>query len=342
MEDKVVKTSYLREKRDVSENMYAAHNRALVALAEKDRRIVSCYADFPPGEVGQVFSKKFPDRLIDVGIAEGHLITCAAGLADAGFIPFTHCHALFALGRGYNQIRHNLAYDNRNVKVVLCNSGVIWGEIGPSHLAIEDIAALRAVPNLVFLSPSDSVTSEKATVAAAEHVGPVILRLPAVGASYPTIYAADLKFEIGKAISLHEGDDVAILATGILVYDALVVAEGLLKDGIKARVLDIHTIKPLDEEAVLSAARETGALVTVEDANILGGLGGAVSELTSEKCPVFIRRVGVKDQFGESGKAEEIKECCGLTPPFIREAVLEVLKAKKGKASLKKRKVSRK
>ena len=233
MEDKVVKTSYLREKRDVSENMYAAHNRALVALAEKDRRIVSCYADFPPGEVGQVFSKKFPDRLIDVGIAEGHLITCAAGLADAGFIPFTHCHALFALGRGYNQIRHNLAYDNRNVKVVLCNSGVIWGEIGPSHLAIEDIAALRAVPNLVFLSPSDSVTSEKATVAAAEHVGPVILRLPAVGASYPTIYATDLKFEIGKAISLHEGDDVAILATGILVHDALVVAEGLLKDGIQ-------------------------------------------------------------------------------------------------------------
>ena len=126
MEDTVVKTSYLKEKRDVLENMYAAHNRALVALAEKDRRILSCYADFPPGEVGQVFSKKFPDRLIDVGIAEGHLITCAAGLADAGFIPFTHCHALFALGRGYNQIRHNLAYDNRNVKVVLCNSGVIW------------------------------------------------------------------------------------------------------------------------------------------------------------------------------------------------------------------------
>jgi len=331
MEDKVVKTSYVREKRDVSENMYAAHNRALVALAEKDRRIVSCYADFPPGEVGQVFSKRFPDRLIDVGIAEGHLITCAAGLADAGFIPFTHCHALFALGRGYNQIRHNLAYDNRNVKVVLCNSGVIWGEIGPSHLAIEDIAALRAVPNLVFLSPSDSVTSEKATVAAAEHVGPVILRLPAVGASYPTIYATDLNFEIGKAISLHEGNDVTILATGILVHDALVAAEGLLKDGIKARVLDIHTIKPLDEEAVLSAARETGALVTVEDANILGGLGGAVAELTSEKCPVFIRRVGVKDQFGESGKAEEIKECFGLTPPFIRESVLEVLKAKERK-----------
>jgi len=331
MEDKVVKTSSVREKRDVSENMYAAHNRALVALAEKDRRIVSCYADFPPGEVGQVFSKTFPDRLIDVGIAEGHLITCAGGLADAGFIPFTHCHALFALGGGYNQIRHNVPYANRNVKVVLCNSGVIWGEIGPSHLAIEDIAALRAVPNLVFLSPSDSVTSEKATVAAAEHVGPVILRLPAVGASYPTIYATDLNFEIGKAISLHEGNDVTILATGILVHDALVAAEGLLKDGIKARVLDIHTIKPLDEEAVLSAARETGALVTVEDANILGGLGGAVAELTSEKCPVFIRRVGVKDQFGESGKAEEIKECFGLTPPFIREAVLDVLKAKERK-----------
>lgn len=341
MEDEVVKTIFLKEKRDVLENMYAAHNRALVAMAEKDRRIVSCYADFPPGEVGQVFSKRFPDRLIDVGIAEGHLITCAAGLADAGFIPFTHCHALFALGRGYNQIRQNLAYDNRNVKVVLCNSGVIWAEIGPSHLAIEDIAALRAVPNLVFLSPSDSVTAEKATYAAAEFVGPVILRLPAVGASYPTIYSADLRFEIGKAIPLYDGGDVAILATGILVHDALLAAEGLLKEGIRARVLDIQTIKPLDEKAVLAAARETGAIVTVEDANILGGLGGAVTELTAEKGPVFVKRVGVKDEFGESGKVGEIREHCGLTAPVIKRAVHTVLRTRDRKPASKKRTVRR-
>lgn len=308
--------------------MYTGHNRALIELAEKNEKIVSCYADFPPGEVGEVFLKKFPDRIIDVGIAEGHLITSAAGLADAGFIPFTHCHALFALGRGYNQIRHNVAYDNRNVKIVLCNSGVIWGGIGPSHLAIEDIAALRAIPNLVILSPSDAVSSEKATLAAAKYAGPVILRLPAVGATYPTLYTGDLEFQIGKSIAIHDGDDVAILATGILVSDALRASEELESEGIHARVLDIHTIKPLDEKAVLSAARGAGAIVTVEDASIIGGLGGAVAELLSEKYPVPMKRVGVKDQFGESGTSEEIKECYGLTTPFIKKAVRAVMKDK--------------
>ncbi len=337
-----MKSKYLRKIRDVHENMYTGHNRALIELAGRSGKIVSCYADFPPGEVGEVFQKKFPDRIIDVGIAEGHLITSAAGLADAGFIPFTHCHALFALGRGYNQIRQNVAYDNRNVKIVLCNSGVVWGGIGPSHLAIEDLAALRAIPNLVILSPSDAVSSEKATIAAAEYVGPVILRLPSVGATYPTLYTSDLKFEIGKAFTVHDGKDVAILATGILVNDALKVSEELEKNGIQARVLDIQTIKPLDEKAVLSAAREAGAIVTVEDASIIGGLGGAVAELISEKCPVPMRRVGVKDQFGESGTSEEIKECYGLTSPFIKKAVYAVIKAKQSKAPRPKKKASRK
>ena len=309
--------------------MYTSHNRALIELAGKNEKVISCYADFAPGEVGEVFQKQFPDRIIDVGIAEGHLITSAAGLADAGFIPFTHCHALFAVGRGYNQIRQNVAYDNRNVKIVLCNSGVIWGGIGPSHLAIEDLAALRAIPNLVILSPSDAVSSEKATLAAAGYVGPVILRLPSVGASYPTLYTTDLEFQIGKSITLRDGNDVAILATGILVSDALRASEELETEGIHARVLDIHTIKPLDERAVLSAAKGTGAVVTVEDASIIGGLGGAVAELLSEKYPVPMRRVGVRDQFGESGTSDEIKECYGLTAPFIKKAVRAVLKAKK-------------
>jgi transketolase len=332
-----VKTIYLREKRDTNENMYSAHNRALIELARKNKRIVSCYADFPPGEVGEVFQKEFPDRIIDVGIAEGHLISSAAGLADAGFIPFTHCHTLFALGRGYNQIRHNVAYDNRNVKVVLCNSGVIWGGMGPSHLAIEDLAALRAIPNLVILSPSDAVSVEKATFAAADYAGPVILRLPFLGATYPTLYKNDLKFEIGKAICLRDGKDITLMATGILVKDALEVSEALEKKGVQARVLDIHTIKPLDEKAILLAAKETGAIVTIEDANILGGLGGAVAELTSGKYPVVVKRVGVKDQFGESGTSEEIKECYGLTPPVIRRAVYEVMKKRKKRRSEKTR-----
>jgi transketolase len=324
----MVKTPYLRATRDIAENLYAAHNRALVALARRDPRIVSTYGDFGPGEVGGVFAKECPDRILDVGIAEGHLVTSAAGLAGAGFIPFAHCHGIFGLGRAYNQIRQNVAYDQRNVKIVLCNCGVIWGILGPSHQVVEDIAALRAIPKLVILSPADAVSCEKATYAAAEHPGPVIMRLPSTGDSFPTLYTNDLEYQIGKAICLREGRDATILATGILASDALTVAEEMEQAGVSVRVLDVHTIKPLDEEAVLAAARETGALVTVEDATILGGLGGAVAELTADQYPVFVRRVGVKDRFGESGKPAEVKEVCELTSLFIRRAVDEVLKAK--------------
>ena len=327
-----MKTTYLRVKRDVAENLYAAHNRALVALARRDPRIVSCYGDFPSGEVGEVFAKECPDRIVDVGIAEGHLITSAAGLADAGCIPFTHCHGIFGLGRAYNQIRHNVAYDGRNVKVVLCNCGVIWGGLGPSHQVIEDLAALRAIPKLVVLSPADAVSCEKATYAAAEHAGPLILRLPSTGDVFPTLYTTDLDYRIGKAICVHDGSDATILAAGILVADALTVAEEMEQGGVSVRVLDVHTIKPLDEEAVLQAARETGALVTVEDATILGGLGGAVAELTAEQCPVPLRRVGVRDRFGDSGTAAQVKAECQLTPPFIRQAVDEAVKAKAQRA----------
>jgi transketolase len=309
--------------------MYAAHNRALIALAEQDPRIVTCYADFPAGEAGEVFRKRFPDRIIDVGIAEAHLITSAAGLADSGYIPFTHCHGLFALGRAYNQIRQNVAYDDTNVKIVLCNTGLIWGDIGPSHVSVEDIAALRAVPNLVILSPSDPVSSEKATIAAATYEGPVIMRFPYVGTTYPKIYTDTVELEIGKAMDVHGGDDAAILSTGILVSDALDAAEQLESDGIKARVLDLQTIKPLDEERILQAARETGAIVTVEDGNILGGLGGAVAEIVSETHPVPVKRVGIRDQFGESGKAEEIKKHYDLTSQSIVKAVHEAMSLKR-------------
>jgi transketolase len=323
-----VKTPYLRATRDVVENLYAAHNRALVALARRDPRIVSTYGDFGPGEVGGVFAKECPDRILDVGIAEGHLVTSAAGLAGAGFIPFAHCHGIFGLGRAYNQIRQNVAYDQRNVKIVLCNCGVIWGILGPSHQVVEDFAALRAIPRLTILSPADAVSCEKATYAAAEHAGPVIMRLPSTGDSFPTLYTNDLEYEIGKTICVREGRDATILATGILVSDALTVADDLERVGASIRVLDVHTIKPLDEAAVLAAARETGALVTVEDATTLGGLGGAVAELTADQYPVFVRRVGVKDRFGESGKPAEVKEVCELTALYIRRAVDEVLKAK--------------
>ena len=320
---------YLLPKRDKKENVYVAHNRALVELVKKNDKIVSCYGDFPAGEVGQYLKEHSPDRFIDVGIAEGHLITAAAGLADAGFIPFTHCHAIFALGRGYNQIRQNVAYDNQNVKIVLCNSGVIWGGIGPSHHSVEDIAALRAIPNLVILSPADAASTEQATYAAAEYIGPVVIRLPSVADLYPTLYSNDLDYEIGKVIILRNGNDAAILATGALVNDALNASEELEKKGIHARVLDIHTIKPLDEDTVLSAAKETGVLVTVEDASICGGLGGAVAELISEECPVILKRVGIRDQFGDSGTCEELKAHYGLTAASISQAVVEAIANRK-------------
>jgi transketolase len=318
----------MNQNKELKENLYVSHNRALIKLARENDKIVSCYSDYGSGEVGEVFRQEFPDRYIDVGIAEGHLISSAAGLADAGFIPFTHCHALFAVGRGYNQIHQNVAYDNRNVKIVLCNAGATWAGMGPSHLAVEDIAALRAVPNLVILSPADSVSTEKATYAAAAYRGPVVIRLPDLAKSYRTVYQDTLDFVIGKSVTLCDGNDVAILATGPLVPDALDAAETLGKEGVVARVLDIHTIKPLDEEAVLAAANETGAIVTVEDASVIGGLGGAVAELVSQERPAVIRRVGVKDQFGESGTLEELKNHFDLTPSAICRAAREAMTAR--------------
>ncbi|MBW1960930.1 MAG: transketolase family protein [Deltaproteobacteria bacterium] len=326
-----MKPNYLRATRDLKENIYQAHCRALIELAQENERIVICYADFPSVEAGEFFKEHCPDRYIDVGIAEGHLITAAAGLSNSGFIPFTHCHTLFALGRGYNQIRQNVAYDRNNVKIILCNSGVIWGGIGPSHHSVEDIAALRAVPNLVILSPADAVSTGKTTRAAVEYEGPVVIRLPFIGETYPTIYTEELKYEIGKSLLLRHGTDVAILAVGSLVNDALEASEMLEDSGIFASVLDIHTIKPIDEEAIVSAATQTGAVVTVEDASIIGGLGGAVAELLSDKWPVPVKRIGVNDSFGESGKSKELKEHYKLTSSSICAAAKAAIAAKQSR-----------
>lgn len=318
----------LNENKALKANLYKAHNRALISLAGKNDQILSCYADYGPGDVGEVFKEKFPDRCIDVGIAEGHLITSAAGLADAGFIPFVHCHALFAVGRGYNQIHQNVAYDNRNVKIVLCNAGATWSGMGPSHLAIEDIAALRAVPNLTILSPADAVATEMATYAAAAYSGPVVIRLPDLSRSYPLIYENSLDYEIGKSVVLRDGKDVSILATGPLVPDAMEASEILDREGVKAQVIDMHTIKPLDDSAVIAAAKETHAIVTVEDASVIGGLGGAVAELLSQNYPVAVKCVGVKDQFGESGTLKELKNHFGLTPSAISKAAQEAMEVR--------------
>lgn len=322
-----MKRNYVMESPGETKAMYAAYNEAMVELAKKNDNIVLLYGDFPHAAAGELFEKEYPDRIYDVGIAEANLITTAAGMAGAGKIPFTHCHSIFAVGRAYNQIRQNVAFDKLNVKIVLCNSGMLWNFMGGSHQIIEEIAALRVIPNLVLVSPADPVETKKVTRAATEHAGPVVIRLS--NPPVPTIFQADYPFELGKAVTLVDGGDATIISTGMTLSDALEATDILAREGIKARLLDLHTIKPLDEAAVLSAARETGAIVTVEDSSVIGGLGGAVAEVVAENSPVPVRRIGIKDRFGQSGKIAELKAEYELTAGDIAKAVREAVKKKK-------------
>ena len=304
--------------------MYAAYSEAMLDLVKDDKDIVLLYSDFPRGTAGAYLQNNEPDRLIDVGIAEANLITTAAGVAAAGRKPFTHCHSIFGVGRAYNQIRQNVGFDNLNVKVILCNTGIVWPFLGGSHQIIEEIAAIRVIPNLIFLSPSDPVSTKKAAVQLSSHKGPGAMRLAAP--PVPTIYSEEVPVELGKAIRVADGDDVTIIATGICVSDAILAVNTLSKKGINARLLDMHTIKPLDGDAIRQAAEQTGAIVTVEDASIYGGLGGAVAEYVTEHCPVKVKRVGVKDVFGQSGTVDELKVKYEISANHIVDAVESVLK----------------
>ncbi|MFQ5996094.1 MAG: transketolase family protein [Dehalococcoidales bacterium] len=322
-----MKRNYVMEPQGEMKAMYQAYNEEMVELIKKNGNIVLLYGDFPRGTAGELVQKEYPDRIYDVGIAEANLITTAAGMAGAGKIPFTHCHSIFAVGRAYNQIRQNVAFDKLNVKIVLCNSGMLWAFMGGSHQIIEEIAALRAIPNLVLVSPADPVETRKATRAVAEYFGPIAIRL--ANPPVPTLYQEEYPFELGKAVTLMDGEDATVIATGIMLADALAAADMLAKEGIKVRLLDVHTIKPLDEASIISAARETGAIVTVEDSSIIGGLGGAVSEVVGENYSVPLKRVGIKDRFGQSGTIDELKVAYELTANDIAKAVKEVIKRKK-------------
>jgi transketolase len=318
---------YVREDFNNYLNVYQAYNEAIIELAKYNERIVLLYADFPSDSAGEFFRKYYPHRIYDVGIAEGNMITLAAGLAAAGLVPFTHCHGIFAVGRAYNQIRQ-IAYDKLNVKIVMCNCGMLWPFMGASHQLIEDLAALRAIPNLVILSPADAVETKKIVKASLDHEGPVVIRL--YNPPVPTIYEDNYHYVMGKATIIREGTDVAVFATGVLVYEALIATKILEKEGIDVRLYDIHTIKPLDESSVLNAAKECGAVVTVEDGNIYGGLGGAIAEVLAENYIVVpFKRVGVRDVFGRSGGVEDLKEFYGLSAKYIVNAVKEVLKLKR-------------
>ncbi len=322
-----MKRDYVMEPLGVMKTMYEAYNEAMVELVQKDSRTVLLYGDFPRGAAGELCQRDYPDRIYDLGIAEASLITTAAGLAGGGKKPFTHCHSIFAIGRAYNQIRQNVAFDKFNVKMVLCNSGMLWAFMGGSHQIVEDIGALRAIPNLVLVSPADPVATRKITTAVAEYVGPVAIRLS--NPPVPTIYREDYPFELGKAVTLIDGEDATIISTGMMLADSLEASEILAREGINVRLVDMHTLKPIDEEAVISASRETGAIVTVEDSSIIGGLGGAVAEVVVENSVVPLRRVGIKDRFGQSGTVEELKEEYGISARHIVQAVRELIDKRK-------------
>jgi len=321
-----MKRDYVLEPLGEMKAMYQAYHEEMVALSRKNGKIVLLYGDFPRGAAGELFQKEHPDRIYDVGIAEANLITTAAGLAGGGYLPFTHCHSIFAVGRAYNQIRQNVAFDKLNVKIVLCNSGMLWSFMGGSHQIIEEIAAMRVIPNLMLVSPADPVSTKKVTRAIAEHVGPVALRIsnPAV----PTVYRDDFPFKLGEAVTLTDGGDATIISTGMMLSDALEAVDTLAKEGIKVRLLDMHTLKPIDEGAIIKAAKETGAIVTVEDSSIIGGLGGAVAEIVAENAPAPVKRVGIKDRFGQSGTVPELKEEYEISARHIAQAVREAVKKK--------------
>ncbi len=276
------------------------YGRTLVELGERDPRIVVLDADVPKSTNTCQFAVRFPERFFNIGIAEQNMMGIAAGLATTGMIPFVSTFAVFASMRACEQVRTSIAYPRLNVKIVATNAGVENYGDGVTHQAVEDLAIMRAIANMVVLSPSDPVTTRLATLAAAQYQGPVYMRLGRNPNN--VLYDEQVKFEIGKMIELRPGSDVALIGTGRCVEQALIAAETLARKGIQARVLDCHTIKPIDSAKIISAARETAGIVTAEDHNIMGGLGGAVCEVVAGECPTLVKRVGLADQFASSGR----------------------------------------
>ncbi|MGN0468603.1 MAG: transketolase family protein, partial [Acutalibacteraceae bacterium] len=271
--------------------------------------------------------KAHPDKFIDCGIAESNMMGIAAGLATTGYTVFASSFAMFAAGRAYEQVRNSIAYPKLNVKIGATHAGISVGEDGASHQCCEDIALMRVIPNMVIINPADDVEARQAVFAAAEHDGPVYMRFGRL--AVPRVNSEDYKFELGKGVTLKDGTDVTVIATGLMVNEALIAAENLEKEGISVRVVNIHTIKPIDEEIIIKAAKETGVIVTAEEHSVIGGLGSAVSEVVCEKCPVPVVKLGVNDTFGKSGPAVELLKIFGLDADNIMKKVKEALALKK-------------
>lgn len=289
-----------------------SYGRALAELGRENENVVVLDADLADSTRTSVFRKEFPDRHIDCGIAEANMMCIAAGLAASGKIPFASTFAMFAAGRAYEQIRNSIGYPHLNVKVCASHAGISVGEDGATHQCNEDMLLMRSIPGMVVINPADDVEARAAVRAAAEYDGPVYIRLGRL--AVPVVNDEEtFTFEIGKAVKLREGADVTIMATGLMVERALLAAEQLEAEGIHARVLDVHTIKPIDREAVLAAARETGGIVTAEEHSVIGGLYSAVCEVVCSEAPCKVAPVAIMDKFGSSGPAMELLEVYGLT-----------------------------
>lgn len=302
------------------------YGKALAKLGAEQPKMVVLDADLAKSTKSYEFCKHYPERFFNMGIAEQNLMGTAAGLAASGKIVFASTFAIFATGRAFEQIRNSIAYPKLNVKIAASHAGLTVGEDGASHQAIVDMSIMRSLPNMTVIAPADGVEAEKAVMAAAQYEGPVYLRLGR--SAVPVIYGEEHEFKIGQASQLREGHDATIFACGIMVAESLQAAEELAEEGLAVRVINMATIKPLDREAVLRAARETGAIVTAEEHSIIGGLGSAVAEVLVENAPVPMERVGVKDVFGESGKPAQLLEKYGLTAKNIKAAVHKVLQRK--------------
>ena len=300
-----------------------AYGEVLVELGANNKDLVVMDADLSKSTMTVGFSKAFPERFFNMGIAEQNMYGVAAGLAASGKTVVASTFAMFATGRAFEIIRNSIGYPHLNVKICATHAGVTVGEDGASHQAIEDIALMRTIPGMTVLNPSDGVSARKAVEAAVAMEGPVYVRLGR--AAVPIVYDEDMDFEIGKGILVKDGTDVTIVATGIMVNEAMQAAEKLEAEGISVRIIDIHTIKPIDEEIIVKAAKETRGIVTAEEHSIIGGLGSAVAEVTAKNAPAKIRMIGIQDRFGQSGKPDQLMAEYNLTADDIVKACKELL-----------------
>lgn len=296
-----------------------SYGEALLELGKENKNVVVFDADLSTATKTNLFAKEFPDRFFDMGIAEQNMISTAAGIATCGKIAYASTFAVFAAGRAYDQIRNSVCYPKLNVKICATHAGITVGEDGATHQMLEDISMMRTLPNMTVISTSDDIETKWAVKESSKINGPVYLRLSRLAT--PVIYNEDQKFEIGKAIQIGDGTDATIFATGVTVSEALKAQEQLKENGIDVRVVDIHTIKPIDRDIIIKCAKETKKLISIEDHNVIGGLGSAISEVLTDECPTELIRLGINDTFGKSGNAVELMEYFGITAERIIENV---------------------